>query len=276
MIPLANKLSAIKRWLTVLSCAISGNERCAACGFRGRFLINHVMWPQLITTWELSESWAHWFDLREGKACPRCGSNLRSVQLAEAIQLAIKERIGVEASSLKVLFDDRKVQTLQIAEINSAGTLHPFLVKTAHLCYSEFGSKVPEVPDENLMKLSYPDSKFDLVITSETLEHVPDVDVALKEIYRVLKPGGFHVFTVPVVWDRPQTRQRATIRGGKVEHLFPPSYHGCSGNEKGDYLVFSEFGADFAERCERSGVSLTVLRDGENPSLSAFIAKKPA
>ncbi|MEZ4666827.1 MAG: methyltransferase domain-containing protein [Anaerolineae bacterium] len=49
----------------------------------------------------------------------------------------------------------------------------------------------------NIYQLPYPDNTFDGVILSEILEHVDrDVD-GLKEVYRVLKPGGVVAITVP-------------------------------------------------------------------------------
>ena len=45
------------------------------------------------------------------------------------------------------------------------------------------------------------------MLTSETLEHVPDLDAALGEIRRVLVPGGRHIFTVPLL-----PRTRANVR----------------------------------------------------------------
>lgn len=58
----------------------------------------------------------------------------------------------------------------------------------------------------NIYQLPYPDNTFDAVILSEILEHIErDVD-ALREVYRVLKPGGVVAITVPnanypFLWD---------------------------------------------------------------------------
>ena len=46
-------------------------------------------------------------------------------------------------------------------------------------------------------QLSYKDSEFDKVLCSEVLEHIPDTDKALSEIYRVLKPNGVLVLSTP-------------------------------------------------------------------------------
>lgn len=49
----------------------------------------------------------------------------------------------------------------------------------------------------NIYRLPYPDNTFDGVILSEILEHIEhDVD-GLREVYRVLKPGGVVAITVP-------------------------------------------------------------------------------
>lgn len=52
----------------------------------------------------------------------------------------------------------------------------------------------------NATALDFEDDAFDAVICSEVLEHLPDYDAALKEIRRVLKPGGRLCITVPHAW----------------------------------------------------------------------------
>jgi len=49
----------------------------------------------------------------------------------------------------------------------------------------------------NIYALPYPDNTFDAVILSEILEHLDDDVAGLREIYRVLKPGGVVAITVP-------------------------------------------------------------------------------
>ncbi|TXE12044.1 SAM-dependent methyltransferase [Seonamhaeicola algicola] len=42
---------------------------------------------------------------------------------------------------------------------------------------------------------------FDCAFGTEVLEHCPEPEIVLKEVYRVLKPGGVFFFTVPFLWN---------------------------------------------------------------------------
>ncbi|HEY7161047.1 MAG TPA: class I SAM-dependent methyltransferase, partial [Acidobacteriota bacterium] len=74
--------------------------------------------------------------------------------------------------------------------------------------------------NQNIEKLTFADSSFDIVITSDVMEHVRLDDDAHREIQRVLKPGGFYIFTVPSNRDDSETRTlenefHADTSGGK-------------------------------------------------------------
>lgn len=62
-------------------------------------------------------------------------------------------------------------------------------------------------------------NKFDAALATEVLEHVFEPDLFLKEIYRVLKPGGLCIITVPFLWDeheQPYDYARYTSFGIKA------------------------------------------------------------
>lgn len=50
----------------------------------------------------------------------------------------------------------------------------------------------------DVYKLSFDDNSFDVVISFDLLEHLNKYKLALKEIYRILKPGGIFHFFVPL------------------------------------------------------------------------------
>lgn len=261
-------------FIKLLYYRISGDIHCAACNFRGKQKQKNVLWNDLINEWELTQQWTDWFNQREGRYCVNCKCCARTHQLSEAILQELAIRSGTLYSNLNDAFKQQTIQELIIAEINSLGNIHPFLAQSPNVWYSEFLSTNPDIPSENLESLSYADHFFDLVLTSETLEHVPDIDKAFAEIHRVLKPGGKHIFTTPVIWDRPVTRVRASMKNNQVIHHLPPSYHGSITKNQSDYLVFYEFGADLVDRCSKAGFQVELLRNQQNPSMVTFITTK--
>jgi SAM-dependent methyltransferase len=59
----------------------------------------------------------------------------------------------------------------------------------------------------DVTRLSFRDGRFDLVICSHVLEHVPDDRAAMAEIARVLRPNGRAVIAVPLDLRRPATHE---------------------------------------------------------------------
>lgn len=52
------------------------------------------------------------------------------------------------------------------------------------------------------LPLPFPDGSFDVVLTYETIEHVPWPEEYVRELARVLKPGGTFVLTTPsLLWE---------------------------------------------------------------------------
>jgi len=49
--------------------------------------------------------------------------------------------------------------------------------------------------------LKFQDEQFDTILCTQVLEHVFEHDKMMSEIYRVLKPGGQIILTVPFVWE---------------------------------------------------------------------------
>ncbi len=61
------------------------------------------------------------------------------------------------------------------------------------------GAAIKEIRDG---RLPFPDASFDLVVNNQVIEHVQDLDAALAEIHRVLRPGGtvLSIFPSRDVW----------------------------------------------------------------------------
>ena len=51
------------------------------------------------------------------------------------------------------------------------------------------------------IRMPFENDTFECAIGTEVLEHCPNPEIILKEIYRVLKPSGVFLFTVPFLWN---------------------------------------------------------------------------
>lgn len=113
---------------------------------------------------------------------------------------------------------------------------------------------------EDLEALTFPDASFDLVLTQDVMEHILDPAKAFCEIARTLKPGGAHVFTVPLVQKERPTRIRARREPtGEITHILPPTYHGNPIDQKGS-LVTTDWGYDIADFIQlHSGLCTTIV-----------------
>ncbi|HLU56602.1 MAG TPA: class I SAM-dependent methyltransferase [Pseudonocardia sp.] len=80
-----------------------------------------------------------------------------------------------------------------VATRGSVTDLSPGMVQTALRNAERLGLDVDgRVADAE--RIPYDDATFDLVVGHAVLHHIPDVELALREVLRVLKPGGRFVF----------------------------------------------------------------------------------
>jgi SAM-dependent methyltransferase len=239
-------------------------ERCTVCGrIRPMFYRRGIIPRRLEELWEISPRLAAAFARKETCACSFCRSRLRGRRLAQVLLEVYPVGNPPERSrSLAEWIERTQARSLRIAEINRIDGLHDYLARMPHVCSSDYdpgSTSAPSQPgtrSEDLTRLSYADESFDLVLTSESLEHVPSLDKAIREIYRVLAPGGRHVFTIPLLPGIPKTFARSVVLDdGSVEDRAPRICH--PGGDWG-YPVFTEFGADLPAILEDSGFETAV------------------
>ena len=144
------------------------------------------------------------------------------------------------------------------------------------------GTELDGVRCENLEALSFGDASLDLFVTQDVLEHVLRPDVAAREVMRVLRPGGAHVFTVPKHRGLRRSRPRVEVVDGAARPLMDEVYHG---NPVGDgrVLVTWDYGDDFesllAGWCGAPTATF-VTRDRrlgiDGEFIEVFVTRKPA
>lgn len=90
---------------------------------------------------------------------------------------------------------------------------------------------------------------YDVVIANHVLEHIDDDRRALRELFRVLQPGGFALLTTPINPTRQKTYEDDTITDPVARHAhFTAS----------DHRRF--YGLDFADRLKETGFSVETFR----------------
>ncbi len=224
---------------------------CYVCGGT-EFSSTEVLWPELINDWRINSEEIAYINRQQGTACSACGNNLRSIAIANAI--LTKYAFG---GTLVEFFKSCDGAKLRVLSINTSGGL-----SSAFEILENY--KLAEYPEHDMTCLEFPDETYDLIVHSDTLEHVPAPVLGLKECARLLSPGGSCIFTIPMIIGR-----MSADRSGKKL-----SYHGCVTTSAGDWAVQTEYGADAWTDCIKAGFSSVTIHCLEYPSAFAFECRK--
>ena len=211
-----------------------------------------MLWEELIRDWELNEEEVAYINRQQGLSCAGCGNNLRSMVLAKAILNHMGSSDFLSAAPRRF-----KYRKISILEINEAGGLNPYLTLFRK-------HKIIRYPDADMMHLNEKNESWDLVVHSETLEHVPDPRRGLNENWRILKKGGACIFTVPLIMGR-MSRSRDGMKH---------SYHGDPAKACEDHRVFTEFGADVWSFVMEAGFETCTIHALDYPAGIAIEAIK--
>lgn len=63
----------------------------------------------------------------------------------------------------------------------------------------------------DICNLPFKDNSFDIILCNHVLEHIPNDDKAMQELYRVMKPGGYGIFQIPQDLERAETFEDNSI-----------------------------------------------------------------
>ncbi len=220
--------------------------RCSICG-GGVFASRRILWPELISAWELGQDEVEYIDRQQGTHCTKFSASLRIIALGRAIQDYLNTHVPLA---------DCAASRIRILDLNGCEGLS----STPRRRFR--GYVRGDFPEVDMTALPYGEGSFDLVMHSDTLEHVPDAMRGLAECRRVLNAGGRLCYTVPIIVGRP-TR----IRGGTS-----PSYHGNPSTSQHDFLVHTEFGSDAWTLPLRAGFDHIAVVSVDYPAAHALAA----
>lgn len=183
---------------------------------------------------------------RERLLCDGCELNVRERLLVRMVREYFDELPRTHAPTLFAYEDD----TPLLRALSQRLT-------TVTICGSQHAESGVEVDDRaqpvDALALSSPDESFDVLVSNEILDHVPEPEAALRESYRVLRPGGILVATLPFHFTRTSTR-RAEVHDGQVRTLLPELHRGHPASRYGT-LVFHDLGWDLFDMLRKAGFS---------------------
>ena len=215
---------------------------------------------------------------RESLNCAHCLATSRYRSIARGLLEAFRRLAGVEAKSLAAL-PRGAPRSLSVYDTQtpfstgaSAYPIPELLAKCPwidlHLSTLRPGARPGQdlgerTTNQNLERLSFADEAFDIVVTSDVMEHVRLEEAAHREIRRVLRPGGVYLFTVPHFRNR-ETVTRVEIVDpddpAKDRHVMAPEYHGNANSEDGRSLAYRAYGIDLDEKLRRLGFSVEYTK----------------
>ena len=216
---------------------------------------------------------AHWPVLKNSGYCPACARNTvfvaRDPWLRDHYRCSKCGSIPRERAmmlTIETRYPDWRPMTIHESSPGDRGASRRLSQECVRYIPSQFfpgrtlGSMMGKFRCENLEALTFPDESIDLHVTQDVLEHVFNPQQVFKEIARTLKPGGAHIFTVPIVNKHKPSRRRARIAAdGSVVHLEAPVYHGNPISNEGS-LVTIDWGFDIVRHIfESSGLFTEVV-----------------
>jgi hypothetical protein len=184
--PLRRKLGTVRHRVRLAWYRRPGSYYCPVCETRvGGFV------P--LTSFYFKEWQTHGFKASETEAetlnaeqytCPRCGAPDRSRLYA----LYLRERMAEVPGDFKLV------------DFAPSAPLQQWIKRTFHICYRTADLMMEGVDDRvDLTDMAiYPTASVDAFICSHMLEHIPNDLQAMRELFRILKPGGWGILVVPI------------------------------------------------------------------------------
>lgn len=218
-------------------------------------------------------------NLRESLLCDVCGASCRNRSLASGLL----SQIGCDGmQSIAELA--AAPSGPRIFDTDGFSSLFKFLKEAEFYTSSiydptrPFGELIkPKIMNVDLQAMPFQDGSYDIILTSDVMEHVRRDEAAHREIYRCLRSGGYYVFTVPYVPGWQANQVRVDSSGVDDVYVMEKQYHGDPMNSTG-ILVYRIYGQELIAQLRRIGFDVTFV-DNPEPRIGVltkdlFICKK--
>ena len=250
-----------------------------------KFLLNSLPRPLLIRLSYLFKIIAPIAYKGNNVQCPVCEKSFRKF-LSYGSNIAHRENVlcpydlTLERHRLMWLYlqktDFFKAEKLDVLHVAPEQCFHKKFKSQNNLNYTTADLESP-IADLHFDLHSIPleDNLYDVIFCNHVMEHVKDDLQCMKELYRVMKPGGWGIFQVPIDYDNPETYEDNTITSEKDREIH---------FWQKDHLRL--YGLDYPKKLEKAGFKIDVFDPKDslgdidyeklrlNPKELIFIAKK--
>lgn len=98
----------------------------------------------------------------------------------------------------------------------------------------------------DLHQIPFDDNRFDVILCNHVLEHVDDYAQCMRELYRVLKPGGWAIMQVPIDYNRDETYEDKEITSPeeREKHFWQKDHLRLFGKDYPNYLENAGFNVE--------------------------------
>jgi len=173
----------------------------------------------------------------ENAVCPRCRSDIRQ----RFILAFMRQRSDLFTRPQRVLHFAPELglyQLLRKADLDYV---------TADLHPDQFTKAVRA----DITDIPFSDGEFDHVICIHVVEHIKNDRLAIRELYRVTKPGGHAIIAVPTYGETTYEDESLDYAGREIQY------------GTGDHLRLN--GLDFANKLEEAGFSVEIVSVDDVP-----------
>jgi SAM-dependent methyltransferase len=156
------------------------------------------------------------------------------------------------------MLEEHTQEKLVVLDADPTSKLQPLFAGNCRYQRSGYSNDIPNgfemesgILCVDLQRMPFANASLDLLISSDVLEHVDNDSLSFQEAYRVLRPRGRYVFTVPFAAERVATQIRAlTVSDGSVVHRHSVQLHG---DRQGPILAMRLYGRDIVQQVESFG-----------------------
>jgi SAM-dependent methyltransferase len=213
-----------------------------------KFLLNKLPRPLLIRLSYPFKRIAPLLYKGDNVECPVCGRSFRKF-LSYGSNTAHRENVlcpydlTLERHRLMWLYlknDSNFFQDqLEVLHIAPEQCFHETFKNQKNIRYLT-GDLVSPIADMHfdLHEIPLEDHRFDVVFCNHVLEHVDDAMQCMKELHRVMKPGGWGIFQVPQDLTRAETYEDKTIvtPEDREKHFWQKDHVRLFGKDYPDWL----------------------------------------